>query len=117
MKNTMSTLLATLAIVASSTAFAADDHAMHAAGHAGKEKAADMNMQANADMTQGEIKKIDSKNGKVTLKHGEIKNLQMPPMTLVFTAKDKAQLDGLSKGDNVMFSVDKDMNLTHIQKQ
>jgi len=36
---------------------------------------------------------------------------------MVFTAKDKAQLDGLSKGDNVMFSVDKDMNLTHIQKQ
>ncbi|WP_275272354.1 copper-binding protein [Limnobacter sp. P1] len=116
MKNTMSTLLAALAIVASSSAFAGGDHGTHA-GNAGVEKAADMNMQANADMTQGEIKKIDSKNGKVTLKHGEIKNLQMPPMTMVFTAKDKAQLEGLSKGDNVMFSVDKDMNLTHIQKQ
>jgi Cu/Ag efflux protein CusF len=51
------------------------------------------------------------------LKHGEIKNLQMPPMTMVFTAKEAAQLEGLTKGDNVLFAVDQNMNITHIEKK
>ncbi|ODU57079.1 MAG: copper-binding protein [Comamonadaceae bacterium SCN 68-20] len=56
-----------------------------------------------ADMTDGEVRKVDMDQGKVTLKHGEIKNLDMPPMTMVFTVKDKAMLQGVKPGDKVKF--------------
>ena len=57
------------------------------------------------DMTEGEVRKIDMEAGKVTLKHGEIKNLDMPGMTMVFVVKDKALLDKLKAGDKVKFKV------------
>lgn len=56
-------------------------------------------------MTDGEIKKIDQTNGKVTIKHGDIKHLDMPGMTMVFTVKDKALLNNLKPGDKVKFMV------------
>ena len=45
------------------------------------------------DMTDAEVRKVDKDAGKLTLKHGEITNLQMPPMTMIFGVKDKALLD------------------------
>ena len=60
-------------------------------------------------MTEGVIKKIDTGTGKITIKHGPIVNLDMPPMSMVFGVQDPALLDGLAKGDNVKFYVvDKD---------
>lgn len=56
-----------------------------------------------ANMTDGEVRKIDMEAGKLTLKHGEIKNLDMPGMTMVFVVKDKAMLDKLKPGDKVKF--------------
>ena len=56
-----------------------------------------------ADMTDGEVRKIDMEAGKLTLKHGEIKNLDMPGMTMVFVVKDKAMLDKLKAGDKIKF--------------
>ena len=56
-----------------------------------------------ADMTEGEVRKVDKASAKVTLKHAEIKSLDMPPMTMVFNVKDKAVLDGLQPGDKVKF--------------
>jgi Cu/Ag efflux protein CusF len=56
-----------------------------------------------AMMTDAEVRKVDMAQGKVTLKHGEIKNLDMPPMTMVFTVKDKAMLEGVKAGDKVKF--------------
>ncbi len=58
---------------------------------------------AAADLTEGEIRKIDKEQGKVTLKHGPIKNLDMPPMTMVFTVRDKAMLNSIKPGDKVRF--------------
>ncbi|GAB2464016.1 hypothetical protein GCM10027082_14530 [Comamonas humi] len=58
-----------------------------------------------ASWTDGEIKKLDLDNGKATIKHGEIKNLDMPGMTMVFTAKDKSLLSNLKPGDKVRFVV------------
>ncbi len=55
------------------------------------------------DMTEGEVRKIDMEAGKLTLKHGEIKNLDMPAMAMVFVVKDKAMLDKLKAGDKVSF--------------
>ncbi|MBC5784295.1 copper-binding protein [Ramlibacter sp. USB13] len=63
---------------------------------------------AQAAWTDAEVRKVDAKTGKITLKHGEIKNLDMPPMTMVFTAKDKALLEGVKAGDHVQFAADKD---------
>ena len=58
-------------------------------------------------MTDGEVRKIDLENKKITLKHGEIKNLEMPGMTMVFQVKDPAMLDTVKPGDKVMFRAEK----------
>jgi Cu(I)/Ag(I) efflux system periplasmic protein CusF len=60
------------------------------------------------DMVDAEVRKVDKDAGKLTLKHGEIKNLDMPPMTMVFVAKDKAMLDKFKAGDKVRFKAVKD---------
>jgi uncharacterized cupredoxin-like copper-binding protein/Cu/Ag efflux protein CusF len=58
---------------------------------------------AAADMTDAEVRKIDKENRKVTLKHGDIKNLDMPGMTMVFEVNDVAALDKLQVGDKIRF--------------
>lgn len=59
-------------------------------------------------MADGEVRKVDKDNKKITLKHGEIKSLDMPPMTMVFQVSDPALLDKVKPGDKVQFSVVKD---------
>ena len=59
-------------------------------------------------MADGEVRKVDKDNKKITLKHGEIKSLDMPPMTMVFQVKDPALLDKVKPGDKVQFNVVKD---------
>ena len=61
-----------------------------------------------AALTQGEVRTVDKSAGKITLQHGEIRNLDMPPMTMVFTAKDPALLDKVKAGDKVSFSAEKE---------
>jgi Cu/Ag efflux protein CusF len=63
--------------------------------------------QASLPMTEAEVRKVDKENGKITLKHGEIKNLDMPGMTMVFQVKDPALLGQVKAGDKVNFTVDK----------
>jgi Cu(I)/Ag(I) efflux system periplasmic protein CusF len=58
---------------------------------------------AATEMTEGEVRKLDRERGNITLKHGDIKSLDMPAMTMVFKAKDKAMLDALKLGDKVRF--------------
>ena len=55
------------------------------------------------DMTDGEVRKVDIDAGKLTLKHADIKSLDMPAMTMVFNVKDAAVLDKLKAGDKVRF--------------
>lgn len=64
-----------------------------------------MGMAQPAAMTDGEVKKVDQEAGKVTIKHGEIKHLDMPGMTMVFAAKDKAMLASVKAGDKIKFMV------------
>ncbi len=78
-----------------------------AASHAMAAPVAPVAAASTAPMTNGEVRKVDKENKKITLKHGEIKNLDMPPMTMVFKVKDAAMLDKLQAGDKVMFSVEK----------
>jgi Cu/Ag efflux protein CusF len=63
--------------------------------------------QAILPTAEAEIRKIDLETKKITLKHGEIKNLDMPPMSMVFAVKDPAMLDKLKAGDKVTFTADK----------
>ncbi len=62
---------------------------------------------ASKHMTDGEVRKIDKDNGKITLRHGEIKALEMPPMTMVFRVKDTSLLDKVKTGDKVRFAAEK----------
>jgi Cu/Ag efflux protein CusF len=62
---------------------------------------------ATAVYTEGEIKKIDLDQGKVTLKHGPIENLGMPGMTMVFRVADPAKLASFKAGDAVKFKADR----------
>lgn len=59
------------------------------------------------DMTDGEIRKVDKDTGKITIQHGEIKNLDMPGMTMLFQVKDAAMLDTVKPGDKVKFRAEK----------
>jgi Cu(I)/Ag(I) efflux system protein CusF len=62
---------------------------------------------ALAEPVDGEIKKIDAEAGKITLKHGEIKSLDMPAMQMAYRVSNPAWLKGLNVGDKVSFSADK----------
>jgi Cu/Ag efflux protein CusF len=62
---------------------------------------------AASEMAQGEVRKVDKEAGKITLKHGELKSLEMPPMTMVFQVQDKALLDKVKAGDKVRFAAAK----------
>ena len=82
-----------------------------AASHAGAPMAKDVPKKkaatpASADMADGEVRKIDKENKKITLKHGVIKNLDMPGMTMVFGVKDAAVFDSLKVGDKVKFKAE-----------
>ena len=62
---------------------------------------------AHAALTEGEVRKVDKETKKITLRHGPIANLDMPPMTMVFQVKDPAMLEQVKAGDKVRFSADK----------
>jgi Cu(I)/Ag(I) efflux system periplasmic protein CusF len=79
------------ALLAATSAFAASHQAT-----AGK-----------AAMSEGEVRKVDKGAGKVTIKHGPIANLEMPPMTMVFRVKESAMLDQVKAGDAIRFKAEK----------
>lgn len=59
--------------------------------------------EAAAAMSEGIVRKIDKENWKITIRHGELKNLGMQPMTMVFRIKDAAMLDLAKAGDRINF--------------
>ncbi|MFY8083849.1 MAG: copper-binding protein [Rubrivivax sp.] len=60
-----------------------------------------------AEMSDAEVRRVDKGAGKLTLKHGEIKHLDMPPMTMVFQVPDATLLDKVKPGDKVRFRAEK----------
>lgn len=94
-------LLATLTSAAALTAQPAAaqmDHSKmgHGTGHAAAGADA-------SEMSDAEVRKVDRDQGKLTLRHGPIRNLDMPGMTMVFTVADRAMLDTVKAGDKVKF--------------
>lgn len=55
------------------------------------------------EMTDAEVRKVDRDAGKITLKHGPVKSLDMPAMTMNYAVKDKALLEAVKPGDKVTF--------------
>jgi Cu(I)/Ag(I) efflux system periplasmic protein CusF len=66
-----------------------------------------MAAQHAAELSEGEVRKIDKETGKMTLRHGPLANLDMPAMTMVFQVSDKAMLDQVKVGDKVRFQAEK----------
>jgi Cu/Ag efflux protein CusF len=89
MKTAMRTLAAVAALAMAGPAFAAS------------------HQTALTGYTEGEVRKVDKAAGKITLKHGAIANLEMPPMTMVFRVKEPAMLDKVKAGDKVKFKAEK----------
>jgi Cu(I)/Ag(I) efflux system protein CusF len=56
--------------------------------------------------TAGIVKKVDPARGEVTIAHEEIRNLDMPKMTMVFKVRDPAWLKKLKAGDAIRFTAD-----------
>ncbi len=70
------------------------------------------------EMVDAEVKKVDKDTGKVTLKHAEIKSLDMPAMTMVFRVRDAALWEKLTEGAKVKVSIEKALmgyNVTQVE--
>ncbi len=121
MKNITTTTIAALALGAALLAPAfAQEHPGHSnpGGSADKAPAAAA-PSANAVMTAGEITRVDARGGKLTIRHEDIKNLEMPAMTMVFALKDAAQAAQFNAGDKVRFHVQDDggtLTITRIER-
>ena len=63
---------------------------------------------ALAQLAEGEIRKVDKDAQKLTIKHGEIKSIDMPPMTMVFRVKNAQMLEAVKPGDKVKFEAQKE---------
>lgn len=87
-----------LALTFSAPGIAASDHESHS-GHA----AMQIQAPAGAQMAEGVVKKIDLSKGRVTIAHGEIANLGMPPMTMSFKARSPDILKPWKEGDKIRF--------------
>jgi len=78
-----------------------------------QQNAADHNAHQNlaapaaSAMSEGVVRKIDIDAKKITLRHGPIANLGMPPMTMVFQVDEPTLLDKVSAGDKVKFHAEK----------
>ena len=108
----VSTIIALVALLtfAPASAQSAADHASHHSEDATK--------AGVAPKSEGEVRKVDRDAGKVTIRHGELRNLDMPAMTMVFRVKDPAMLAELKEGDRIRFTAEKvDGNFTVTELQ
>lgn len=62
-------------------------------------------MSSQAGSAEGEVRKIDREQGKITVKHGPISGMDMPGMTMIFRVQDPSLLNKADVGDKVRFTV------------
>ena len=103
MKNLKTLLIITTLLAGAAPAYATS----HGSAPMIKEESSKTVPAAATDMAEGEIRKVDMEAKKITIKHGEIKNLNMPGMTMVFQVKDPALLDTVKAGDKIRFKAEK----------
>lgn len=92
-----------IALIPGWTLAQAADHAGHGAQSAGAAPATE-----NQALSEGEVTRWDARANKVTLRHGELKNLGMPAMTMVFQLRVPAPVPALKAGDKVRFRAEQD---------
>ncbi len=80
------------------TVYAQDKHHSHADA---------VSAVSASHLADGEIKKINRDSKKMTIKHGDIKSLDMPGMTMVFQIRDTSLLETFKAGDKVKFVIEK----------
>ncbi len=109
-------LLALLAGTASSLAFAqgAHDHGHgghgDAHGHAhdhGHGQGHGTAAMGELPRVEAEVRRVNTRANTLSVRHGDIPNLDMPPMTMTFQVNDPALLDGLEVGDPILVTVDR----------
>ena len=88
-----------LALLVANPVLAAGEHDSH---HPAGSSAASVKAAAS----EGTVKKVDKAAGKITIKHGPLANLGMPPMTMAFRVSDPAMLDQVKAGEKVSFTAE-----------
>ena len=104
MKNLKTLLLVPALLICAVSAYATSHGSAPMMADPAKKDAA---VAAPANMADGEVRKIDLDNKKITITHGDIKNLDMPGMTMVFQVKDAALLEKAKAGDKIRFLAEK----------
>ena len=87
-----------------------------AGGHGGHHAAA---QSEPAELSEGEVVRVDAQARKLTLRHGQLKSLDMPPMTMIFRVKGENSLAPFKAGDKVLFRAERIKgvyHVTHIEK-
>ena len=88
-----------LALLVANPVLAAGEHDSH---HPAGSSAASVKAAAS----EGTVKKVDKAAGKITIKHGPLANLGMPPMTMAFRVSDPAMLEKVKAGEKIRFTAD-----------
>ncbi|WP_021026545.1 copper-binding protein [Comamonas sp. B-9] len=124
MNTTTSTLAAFTLACSLLTPALAQNHADHASHGSAVPAVAPATASAaaatpGAVMTAGEITRVDKRASKLTIRHEDIKNLDMPAMTMVFGLKDSTQVAQFNPGDKVRFHVQDEggsLTITRIER-
>lgn len=95
MKSALPLTAICLSLLVAAPALAASGHDAH---HATAAPAA-----SAAATSEGTVKKVDKTAGKLTIAHGPLKNLAMPPMTMTFRVSDASLMDKVKVGDRIRF--------------
>ena len=109
-------LAASLLILGAGPARAQAPAAATSDSHSSHYPAAAASTTPQAELSEGEITRWDPRTLRLTLKHGEIKNLEMPPMTMVFRVSDASVLGDLQPGDKVRFRAEQVSGAYHVQR-
>ncbi len=108
-------LTASLLLLGSGAAWAQAPAAAASDGHSSHHPTATASPAPQAELSDGEITRWDPRTLRVTLKHGEIKNLEMPPMTMVFRVADASLMGDLKPGDKVRFRAEQVSGAYHVK--
>lgn len=109
-------LAASLLVLGTGSALAQAPAAAAADSHSSHHPAAAASTTPQAELSEGEITRWDPRTLRLTLKHGEIKNLDMPPMTMVFRVADASVVGDLKPGDKVRFRAEQVSGAYHVQR-
>ena len=109
-------LAASLLVLGTGSALAQAPAAAATDSHSSHHPATAASPAPQGELSEGEITRWDPRTLRLTLKHGEIKNLEMPPMTMVFRVADASVVGDLKPGDKVRFRAEQVSGAYHVQR-